>query len=65
MKLSFDRMQIGKDIRVIEFQIIQHRCSRPVVDKFGTFVEEGGVVFIGFDDEKGRNTFCILLWCSW
>jgi hypothetical protein len=39
---------------MIEFKIVQNDGARPVMDEFGTLVAEGGVVFVGFDDEERR-----------
>ena len=52
MKLRFDCSEIGKNIRVIKFQIVQHRGARAVMDKLGTLVEKRGVVFVGFNHKK-------------
>ena len=51
MKLPLDRFDIGKNVGVIEFQIIQHGDLRPVVDKFRTLVEKSRVVLICLDHE--------------
>ena len=52
MKLCFYRVQIGKDVRMIELEIVEYRGARMVMHEFGTLVEKCGVVFIRFDDEE-------------
>src|ERR1044071_5372975 len=54
VELTLDRRKIVEDIGMIELEIVQHGRSRSVVDKLGAFVEEGGVVFVGFDHEQRR-----------
>src|SRR5689334_7048269 len=53
-ELTLDGLQIGVNIRVIEFQIVEDERARMVVNELGALVEEGRVVFIGFDDEERR-----------
>ena len=52
MELPLDGSDIGIDIGVIVLEIVQHRGARPVVHELRTLVEERGVVFVGFDNEK-------------
>jgi len=52
IELAADGGNVGIDIRVIEFQIIEDGGARPVVDEFGALVEKRGVVLVGFDDEE-------------
>ena len=52
MELRLDRCQIGKDVGVIELEIVEHHRARPVMDELRPLVEERGVVFVGFDHEK-------------
>ncbi len=52
VKLLLDRRQVGKDVRVIEFDIVDDECPWAVVDEFGALVEEGGVVLVRLDDEE-------------
>ena len=54
MELSFDGGQVRVDVGVIEFQIVHHQRARMVVHELGALVEEGRVVFVGFDDEERR-----------
>ena len=54
VKLSFNRGQIGEDVGVVEFQIVEYHGARMVMHELGTFVEERGVVFVRLDDEKRR-----------
>lgn len=52
VELFLNRFQVVKDIRMIEFKVIEDQRTRAVVDKFGTFIEEGTVILIGFDNEE-------------
>ena len=60
VELGLYRTQIGEDVGVVEFQIVQHGGTRAVMHEFGAFVEKGGVVFVGFDDEKRRFAVRVL-----
>ncbi len=51
VKLALDGRQVVKNVGVVELQVVEHGGARPVVDEFAAFVEEGGVVFVRFDDE--------------
>ena len=51
MELTLDRGDVGKDIGVVVFEIVEDRHQRPVVHEFAALVEECGVVFVGFDHE--------------
>ena len=52
VELFLDCAYIIEYIGMVEFEIIQHAGAGLVMDKFGTFVEEGGIVFIGLDHEE-------------
>ena len=52
VKLGLDSVQIGEDVGVIVFQIVQNGRARAVVHKFGAFVEKGGVVFVGLNHKQ-------------
>ena len=54
MELGLDRRQVGKDVCVVVFQIVQHQRSRTVMYKLGALVEECSVVLIGLDDKEAR-----------
>ena len=54
MKLRFYGREVVENIRMIVFEVIQNRRARMVMHELGTFVEERGVVFVGFDDEERR-----------
>ena len=56
MELGFNGSEIGKDIGMIELKIIEYGRAGTVMHKFAALVEEGGVIFIGFDDEERRAT---------
>ena len=51
---GLDGGQIGKDVGVIEFQIVQHQRARPVMDELGALVKKRGVVFVRFHHKEGR-----------
>jgi hypothetical protein len=61
VKLCFDRSKIAENVCMIEFKIVQNSSARAVMNELGALVTEGGVVFVGFDDEErcvaeaGRN----------
>ncbi len=60
MELGLYRAQVGKDVGVVEFRIVQHGGTRTVMHEFGAFVEKRGVVFVGFDNEKRRLAVRVL-----
>ncbi len=51
VKLSLDRRKIMEDVGMIELYIVQNGDLGPVVDHLGALIEEGRVVFVGFDHE--------------
>ena len=51
MELPLNGRYVGIDIGVIVFEIVQNHGPRSVMHELGTLIEEGGVVFVGFDDE--------------
>ena len=52
VELLLNRLQVVKDIRVVELKVVEDQRPRAVVNKFGALVEEGAVVFIRFNDEE-------------
>ena len=55
MELRFNGREIGEDVRMIVFEIIENRDPRTVVHEFAPLVAEGRVVFVRFNDEgSGR-----------
>src|SRR5579864_13442 len=52
VELPLDRTDVGIDIGVVELEVIEDRGARTVVHELGALIEEGRVVFIGFDDEE-------------
>jgi hypothetical protein len=52
VKLALDCRQVIKDVGVVELEVVQDRGARPVMNELAALVEEGGVVFIGFDHER-------------
>ena len=49
MKLALDGWKVLKDIGVVKFQIVQDGGARTVMHELAALVEEGGVVFVGFN----------------
>ena len=56
MKLDLDGFEIGKDIRMIIFEIVQDQQPRAIMKKFAALVEEGRIVFISLDHERPTLT---------
>ncbi|OIQ73771.1 hypothetical protein GALL_445910 [mine drainage metagenome] len=52
VELGLDRGQIGEDVGVVVFEVVQHCGARTIVDELGALVEKRGVVLIGLDDKK-------------
>ena len=54
---GFHGVEIGVDVSVVELDVGEDERVGKVVEEFGAFVEEGGVVLVAFDDEGrvGRN----------
>src|SRR6185437_13368844 len=57
---ALDRCHVGKDVRVVIFQIVEDRDAWPVVHELRTLVEERSVVFVGLDDKKKGVRFTFL-----
>ena len=55
MELALDRGDVGKDVGVVVFEVVEDRDQRPVVDELAALVEERGVVFVGLDHELARR----------
>ena len=52
MELRLDRRQVGEDVGVIEFEVVEDGGARAVMDELRALVEKCGVVLVGFDDEE-------------
>ncbi len=52
MELRLDRGQVGEDVGVIVFEIVQDQRARPVMHELGALVEERRVVLVGLDHEE-------------
>lgn len=52
VELFLNCFQVIKDVCVVEFKVVEDQCLWVVVNKFGVFVEEGVVIFVGFNDEE-------------
>ena len=55
VELRFDGCQVGKDVGVVELEVVQDRGARKVVDELRALVEERRVVLVGLDDEGRRG----------
>ncbi len=55
-KLEFDGGQIRVDVRMVELERRNDELIRMVVQKFRSFVEERGIVFIAFENKFGSTT---------
>ncbi|CCK08537.1 hypothetical protein BN128_2572 [Cronobacter sakazakii 696] len=56
VELFLNGFQIVKDIRVIEFEVVEHQRARRVVDKLGAFIKERAVIFVGFNHKERAVT---------
>ena len=56
LECSLHCFEIGVDIGVIELNVREDQRVRKVVQKLRALVEEGGVVFVAFNDEGARGT---------
>ena len=62
VELALNGRQVIKDIRMIVLKIVNNQRAGVVVNKFGAFIKESGVVFVSFNNKKrraakpGRNT---------
>src|SRR5581483_3908111 len=54
VELPLNRLNIRINVSVIVFEVVEHHRAGVVVNELGALVEEGRVVFIGFDDEERR-----------
>ena len=52
MKLVGDGLEVGIDIRVVKFQVVDDQRLGTVEQELGALVEEGRVVLVGFDHEN-------------
>src|SRR5206468_674918 len=50
-KRRLDGLEIGVYIRMVKLDIFQKNDPRQVMQKLGSLIEEGGVVFVSFNDE--------------
>ena len=51
VKLPENRIHVGVDIRMVEFEVIDDQRARSVMHELGTLVEKRGVVLVGLDHE--------------
>ncbi|MCW0466752.1 hypothetical protein NB705_003825 [Xanthomonas sacchari] len=52
MKLALDRGDVGEDVGVVVFEVVEDRHQRPVVHELAALVEERGVVLVGLDHKQ-------------
>jgi len=52
VELALDRGEVVEDIRMVEFEVVQHQGPWTVMHELRAFVEKGGVVLVGLDDER-------------
>ena len=52
VELRLDRREVGKDVGVVELEVVEDRRARPVLDELRALVEERRVVLVGLDHEK-------------
>ena len=52
MKLRFDGREVGKDVCMVEFEIVQNRRARTVVNELGALVKKRRIVFVRLDHEE-------------
>ncbi len=55
VELPFDGREVREDVGVVEFQVVEDRRTRTVMDELAALVEEGAVVFVGLDHEERRT----------
>src|SRR5437868_5409882 len=48
---EFDLVEVPEDIRMVEFDIIYDHQLRQIMNKLGTLIEEGRIVFVPFDND--------------
>ena len=51
VELGLDRAQVGKNIGMVELEIVEHGGRREVMNELAALVEKRRVVFIGLDDK--------------
>ena len=56
MELGLDRGEVGENIRMVIFEVIDDRRFRAVMNKLGTLVEKGGVILICLDHKEVSAT---------
>lgn len=52
VELFLNRFQVVEDIGVVELKVVEDQRSRAVMDKLRTFVEEGAVILVCFDNKE-------------
>ena len=49
-------VQVAIDIGMVEFNTGQDGRIRIIMEKLGPFIKEGGIIFIGFNDDAISGT---------
>ncbi len=52
MELGLDGAQVGKDVGMIELEVVEDCRARTVMDELRALVAEGGVVLVGLDRRR-------------
>ncbi|MOA31393.1 hypothetical protein D3C78_1525480 [compost metagenome] len=52
MELFLNGFQVVKNVRMIELKVIEDQGARAIMHKLGAFIEEGAVVFVGFNHKE-------------
>ena len=56
VELALDRGQIVKNVGVVKLEVVEDGSARAVMHEFAALVEEGCVVFVGFDHKVLPST---------
>ena len=52
MELLLNGFKVIKDIRMVKLKVIHYQSSWAVMNKFGTLIKEGAIIFISFNDKE-------------
>ena len=59
MKLCLNRCEVRKDIRVIKLKVIQYCDLCSVMQKLGSLIKKGRVVFVCLNHKRGKMIRCV------
>jgi len=54
--------EVGVDVGVVEFNIIENDKFGKVVEELASFIGEGGVVLVSFENPEGAGTVMTAAW---